>query len=99
MPLVLEAAMKSVSAFTSSGLPNSRTPRPPSKTTRPLSRSASEAPGMSSFFIEASTKLFSSAMLSEVRGAPSGLRRFLYCSLWVAGSGESVRIVSRAFQR
>ena len=35
MPLVFEATMKSVSLSTFAGLPSSRTPKPPSKTTLP----------------------------------------------------------------
>ncbi len=43
---VFDAAMKSVSASTFSGLPSAFTPRPPSYTTLPPSMSARPTPGM-----------------------------------------------------
>ncbi len=53
---VFEAIMNVVSASTFSGLPSSRTPNPPAKTTWLLSMSATPTPGMDSSFIAVSTK-------------------------------------------
>ena len=69
---VLEAAMKSVSASTGSGLPSSFTPSPPSKTTFPPSIRLKPTPGTPSCFIPFSTNAFSVA----IRVASSGCAFF-----------------------
>ncbi len=61
-PFVLDAIMKSVLPSGFAGLPSSRTPKPPEKTTLPFWMMPTATPGMCSAFCPSSMNLPSAAM-------------------------------------